>query len=158
MLFKKNNCVHKNPLFGVHYKLEKSSARTFLRAKMTTLLLSMVYVIRKCWIIFFLQWNQRLKLGDMWFQQDGVICHSAFETLTLLQTKFIIGHVISKKDAIDWPPRCYDLTPLGLVFVGLFWSKEEHQTWIYCEDLWKTSLKINSKVQIGLLNSGKIRR
>ena len=35
-------------------------------------------------------WTQfdTMNVDDMWFQQDGATCHTAYDTIELLQTKF----------------------------------------------------------------------
>ena len=48
-------------------------------------------------------------IGNIWFQQDGVTCHTAESTLNVLRPVFenrIISHIIV------WQPRSCDLTPL----------------------------------------------
>lgn len=52
MSLNKNQFVHKNVLFGVHFGVEVSSADTFLITKLTSLLLSMVFSIERCWTSF----------------------------------------------------------------------------------------------------------
>lgn len=54
----KNQCFHKNVLYG----LEESLARTFSRTELATLLLPTAHAIGRCWKTFF-QWHQRLELG-----------------------------------------------------------------------------------------------
>lgn len=66
---------------------------------------------------FFFNETNDLNLNDMWFQQDGATCHTARETVTLLQTKYP-GRVISQRGDIDWPPRSCDLTPLDFFLWG----------------------------------------
>ena len=46
----------------------------------------------------------------MWFQQDGVTCHTARVTTELLREEFP-GRVISRNGDQNWPPRSCDLTP-----------------------------------------------
>lgn len=58
-----------------------------------------------------------MDVSDMWFQQDGATCHTARETMTLLQTKFP-DRVISRNSAVNWPPRSCDLTPLDYFLWG----------------------------------------
>lgn len=58
-----------------------------------------------------------MDLENMWFQQDGATCHTANETLELLQTKFP-GRVISKRGDVNWPARSCDLTPLDYFLWG----------------------------------------
>lgn len=56
-----------------------------------------------------------MDLNEMWFQQDGAICHTARETMTLLQTKFP-GRVIPRFGDQNWPSRSCDLTCLDCFF------------------------------------------
>ena len=46
----------------------------------------------------------------LWFQQDGATCHSAKETLKLLQETFE-DRIISRGCDFPWPPRSPDLSP-----------------------------------------------
>jgi len=48
---------------------------------------------------------------DIWFQQDGALCHTANATIDLLRTVFE-NRIISRNADVNWPPRSYDLTPL----------------------------------------------
>lgn len=57
MPFKRNHFSYKSILFGVHYKLEKSLARTLLRTKLATLLQSIV---------------DDLNLDDMWYNKWNI--------------------------------------------------------------------------------------
>lgn len=54
--------------------------------------------------------RRRINLRRVWFQQDGATCHTANETLAILQHAFP-GHLISRRGDVDWPPRSPDLTP-----------------------------------------------
>ncbi|EZA61679.1 hypothetical protein X777_10511, partial [Ooceraea biroi] len=58
-------------------------------------------------------WHQLndLDLENMWFQQDEATCHTADETIALLQEKFS-ERVISRRGNVNWPQRSCDLTPL----------------------------------------------
>ena len=58
-----------------------------------------------------------MDLQDIWFQQDGATCHTARETITLLQSKFP-GRVLSRNGDINWPPRSCDLSPLDFFLWG----------------------------------------
>lgn len=51
-----------------------------------------------------------MDLEGMWFQQDGATCHTAQETIHLLQERFP-NRVISRNGSQNWPPRSCDLTP-----------------------------------------------
>ncbi|GFX76475.1 putative transposase [Trichonephila clavipes] len=48
---------------------------------------------------------------ELWFQQDGVTCHTARATIDLLKDTFG-GRLISRLGPVNWPPRSWDLTPL----------------------------------------------
>src|ERR1700729_1872081 len=63
-----------------------------------------------------------LDLEDMWFQQDGATCHTAHETIDILQEKFD-ERIISRNAAVHWPPRSCDLTPLDYFLWGYLKSK-----------------------------------
>ena len=60
---------------------------------------------------FFVPQLADMTVEDMWFQQDGTICHTARETMTLLH-EFFPGRVISRFGDQNWPPRSCDLPPL----------------------------------------------
>ena len=63
-----------------------------------------------------------MDVEDIWFQQDGATCHTANETMQLLQTKFN-GRVISQRGDVNWPPRSCDLTPLDFFLWGYLKDK-----------------------------------
>ncbi|GFW48832.1 transposable element Tc3 transposase [Trichonephila clavipes] len=48
---------------------------------------------------------------ELWFQQDGVTCHTARAAIDLLKDTFG-DHLISRFGPMNWPPRSCDLTPL----------------------------------------------
>ena len=50
-------------------------------------------------------------IGNIWFQQDGVTCHTAEAILDDLRRVFEDG-MISRRADVVWPPRSCDLTPL----------------------------------------------
>ena len=54
---------------------------------------------------------------EMWMQQDGATCHTANETIELLQTRFG-DKLISRNGLVNWPPRSCDLTPLDYFLWG----------------------------------------
>ncbi|CAK1588653.1 unnamed protein product [Parnassius mnemosyne] len=58
-----------------------------------------------------------INITNMWFQQDGATCHTANETINLLQTKFP-DRIISRNSAVKWPARSCDLTPLDYFLWG----------------------------------------
>ena len=51
-------------------------------------------------------------IGNIWFQQDGATCHTAEAGLDVLR-HVLEDRIISRKACDVWPPRSYDLTPLG---------------------------------------------
>ena len=66
---------------------------------------------------FFSPKMQELDLHDMWFQQDGAICHTARVTMDLLRGEFG-EHLISRSGPVNWPPISYDLMPLDYFLCG----------------------------------------
>ena len=50
-------------------------------------------------------------IGNIWFQQDGALCHTAKATLNVLRPVFE-DRIISRRADVVWPPRSCDLTPL----------------------------------------------
>lgn len=67
------------------------------------------------WMITNFFWPELDDMGtnDMWFEQDGATCHTAYVTLDILHEQFE-GVVISRKGDVNWPQRSCDLTPLVL--------------------------------------------
>ena len=64
-----------------------------------------------------------MDLEDIWFQRDGATCHTARETMELLQEKFP-GRVISRNGYQNWPPRSLcDLTPYDFFHWGFVKSR-----------------------------------
>ena len=61
-------------------------------------------------------------VDDLWFQQDGATCHTARETIDLLNEHFN-EQVISRNGPVNWPPRSCDLTPLDYFLWGYVKSK-----------------------------------
>lgn len=58
-----------------------------------------------------------MDLNNLYFQQDGATCHTARETLNLLQEKFP-RRVISRNGDVNWPARSCDITPLDFFLWG----------------------------------------
>lgn len=54
-----------------------------------------------------------LRGEDTWPQQEGTTCHTAHETITLLQSK-LPDHVISQNGEINWLPKSGNLTPFDI--------------------------------------------
>ena len=50
-------------------------------------------------------------IGNIWFQQNGAMCHTAEATLDVLRPVFE-DRIISRRAAVVCPPRSCDLTPL----------------------------------------------
>ncbi|GFT24289.1 uncharacterized protein TNCV_2065071 [Trichonephila clavipes] len=60
----------------------------------------------------------RVKNQELWFQQDGAICHTARATIDLL--KDTLGdRLISRFGPVNWSVRSCYLTPLDYFSVGL---------------------------------------
>ncbi|GFV94987.1 uncharacterized protein TNCV_1029851 [Trichonephila clavipes] len=57
------------------------------------------------------------KLTELWFQQDGAICHTARATIDVLKDTFG-DRLISRFGPVNWPPRFCDLTPLDYFLWG----------------------------------------
>ncbi|GFV33398.1 transposable element Tc3 transposase [Trichonephila clavipes] len=58
-----------------------------------------------------------LSTMELWFQQDGVTCHTASARLDLLKDTFG-DRLISRFGPVNWPPRSCDLTPLDYFLFG----------------------------------------
>ena len=43
-------------------------------------------------------------IGNIWFQQDGAMCHTAEATLNVLRPVFE-DRIISRRADVVWPPR-----------------------------------------------------
>ena len=56
-------------------------------------------------------------IGNIWFQQDGVTCHTAESTLDILRPVFE-DRLISRRAHVVWTPRSCDLTPLDYYLWG----------------------------------------
>ncbi|GFU19801.1 putative LOC100569746 [Trichonephila clavipes] len=54
---------------------------------------------------------------ELWFQQDGAICHTARATIDLLKDTFR-DRLISRFGPVNWPARSCDLTPLDYFLWG----------------------------------------
>ena len=50
-------------------------------------------------------------IGNIWYQQDGAMCHTAEATLDVLRPVFK-DRIISRRADGVWLPRSCDLTPL----------------------------------------------
>lgn len=58
-----------------------------------------------------------MDLEDMWLQQNGATCHTAHETIHLLEERFP-DRIISRNSDVNWPPRSCDLTPCDFFLWG----------------------------------------
>ncbi|GFW38070.1 transposable element Tc3 transposase [Trichonephila clavipes] len=66
---------------------------------------------------FFIPELNNHDVQELWFQQDGAICHTARATIDLL--KDTLGdRLISRFGPVNWPPRSCDLTPLDYFLWG----------------------------------------
>ena len=63
-------------------------------------------------------------IDNIWFQQDGAMCHTAEATLNVLRPVFE-DHIISRRADVLWPPRNYDLTSLDYYLWGAVKDKPE---------------------------------
>ena len=71
---------------------------------------------------FFLPKLDDINVANMWFQQDDATCHTANETIQLLQETFP-GRVLSCFDDQNWSSRSCNLTPLDFLIWGYLKSK-----------------------------------
>ena len=58
-----------------------------------------------------------MDVDDVYFQQEGAMCHTSGETIGLLRENFP-GLVISRNGGYNWPPKSCDLTPLDFFLWG----------------------------------------
>ena len=56
-------------------------------------------------------------IGNIWFQQDGFMCHTAEATFDVLRCVFE-DCIISRRADVVWLPRSCDLTPLDYYLWG----------------------------------------
>ncbi|GFW23803.1 uncharacterized protein TNCV_4496801 [Trichonephila clavipes] len=66
---------------------------------------------------FFIPELNNHDVQELWFQQDGAICHTARATIDLLKDTFG-DRLISRFRPVNWPPRSCDLTPLDYFLWG----------------------------------------
>ncbi|GFW05480.1 transposable element Tcb2 transposase [Trichonephila clavipes] len=74
--------------------------------------------------------------NELWFQQDGAICHTARATIDLLKDTFG-DRLISRFGPVNCPPRSCDLTPLDNFLWGYVKSlvyADKPQTLYHLED------------------------
>ncbi|PNF37887.1 hypothetical protein B7P43_G07408 [Cryptotermes secundus] len=60
---------------------------------------------------------EEMHIGNVWFQQDGAMAHTARASITVLRAKFP-GHLISLQGDILWAARSPDLTPCDFFLWG----------------------------------------
>ena len=56
-------------------------------------------------------------IGNIWFQRDDAMCHTAEATLNVLHPVFEDSFISHRADVV-WPPRSWDLTPLDYYLWG----------------------------------------
>ncbi|GFY13989.1 DUF4817 domain-containing protein [Trichonephila clavipes] len=66
---------------------------------------------------FFIPELNNHDVQELWFQQDGAICHTARATIDLLKDTFG-DRLISRFGPVNWSPRSCDLTPLDYFLWG----------------------------------------
>ncbi|GFX88277.1 transposase [Trichonephila clavipes] len=66
---------------------------------------------------FFIPELNNQDVRELWFQQDGVTCHTARATIDLLKDTFG-DRLISRFGPMNWPPRSCDLIPLDYFLWG----------------------------------------
>lgn len=66
---------------------------------------------------FFVPQLNGVNVEQLWFQQDGATCHTAGDTIRLLQETFG-ERIISRNAAVNWPPRSCDITPMDYFLWG----------------------------------------
>ncbi|GFV04564.1 RNase H domain-containing protein [Trichonephila clavipes] len=85
---------------------------------------------------FFIPELNNHDVQEMWFQQDGAICHTARATIDLLKDTFG-DRLISRFGPVNWPTRSCDLTPLDYFLWGYVKSlvyADKPQTLDHLED------------------------
>ncbi|GFY34182.1 DUF4817 domain-containing protein [Trichonephila clavipes] len=66
---------------------------------------------------FFIPELNNHDVQKLWFQQDGVTCHTARARIDLLKDTFG-DRLISRFGPVNWPPRSCDLTTLDYFLWG----------------------------------------
>ncbi|GFW99504.1 putative transposable element [Trichonephila clavipes] len=85
---------------------------------------------------FFIPRLNNHDVQELWFQQDGVTCHTARATIDLLKDTFG-DRLISRFGLVNWSPRSCDLTPLAYFLWGYVKSlvyADKPQTLDHLED------------------------
>ena len=60
---------------------------------------------------------RKFLMNRLWFQQDGVICHTARQSVAMLQETFP-GRIISHGTEFPYPSHSPDLTPPDMLTCG----------------------------------------
>ena len=66
---------------------------------------------------FFSEKVEEEDIGNIWFQQDGVTCHTADATLDVLRPVFE-DQIISRRADVVWPSWSCNLVPLDYYLWG----------------------------------------
>ncbi|GFV80847.1 DUF4817 domain-containing protein [Trichonephila clavipes] len=85
---------------------------------------------------FFIPELNNHDVQELWFLQDGAICHTARATIDLLKDTFG-DRLISRFGPVNWAPRSCDLTPLDYFlwgYVNSFVYADKRQTLAHLED------------------------
>ncbi|GFX92163.1 transposable element Tc3 transposase [Trichonephila clavipes] len=85
---------------------------------------------------FFIPELNNHDVQELWFQQDGVTCHTARATIDILKDMFG-DHLIARFEPVNWPLRSCDLTPLNYFLWGYVKSlvyADKPQTLHHLED------------------------
>ncbi|GFW45371.1 transposable element Tc3 transposase [Trichonephila clavipes] len=78
---------------------------------------------------FFIPELNNHDVQELWFQQDGAICHNPRAKIDLFKDTFG-DRLISRFGPVNWPPRSCDLTPLDY----FLWGYVKPQTLDHLED------------------------
>ncbi|GFT25364.1 uncharacterized protein TNCV_182011 [Trichonephila clavipes] len=119
----------------------KSQARNFIKRYSYNHVSAMVWAIngdryRAMITNFFIPELNIHDVQELWFQQNGVTCHTARVTIDLLKDTFG-DRLISRFGPVNWPPRSCDLTPLDYFLWGYVKSlvyADKPQTLDHLED------------------------
>ncbi|GFX28159.1 uncharacterized protein TNCV_424861 [Trichonephila clavipes] len=103
----KHRYIQKNLLFGALYGLVESFFKNDEGHNVT----ANGDRYRAMITNFFIPEFNNHDVQELWFQQDGVTCHTARATIDLLKDTFG-DRLISRFGPVNWPPRSWDLTPL----------------------------------------------
>ncbi|GFV42202.1 transposable element Tc3 transposase [Trichonephila clavipes] len=109
----KHRYIQKNRLFGALYGLVESFFKNDEGHNVTVNGDRYRAMITN----FFIPELNNHDVQELWFQQDGITCHTARATIDLL--KDTLGdRLISRFGPVSWPPRSCDLTPLDYFLWG----------------------------------------